>query len=135
MDLSIGDILDLLEFILSLFVLCVFIFAATTAYGWKGFLAIVGGIAALIFILDGFEKLLDYIFDTRPELIIVILAVFAVIMIAILILGVKQQYQNLDKKGKQKYVKRLLKDTVIIIGTVAVSALLIYFGFKIFIFH
>ena len=124
-----GDILDLIELILSLAILGVLVWSATAAYGWKGFLTTIGGIAALVFLIDGFENLLDYILDNHPALFIAFLAVLALLMVWIFILGVYEQYKKMDKIEKDEYMKRLLKDTLIIVGIVAAVSLLLWFIF------
>ncbi|MBR1681210.1 hypothetical protein IJ707_05410 [bacterium] len=97
-------IVTIFETIFGLAALGSIIYAASSAFGIKGFVASTGGIAALVLGIHYFEKFLDYAMNNAPVLIIIMLAFMAVTLIWILIYSTMQKFKEFGKtqEGLQK---------------------------------
>ncbi|MBR1942438.1 hypothetical protein IJ843_01730 [bacterium] len=104
-------IIFLIEIIFSLILIGGFVYAVTMAFGWKGFLLSVCGLAFVLFCIFGFEKFLEWAIESAPALILIFLAAMAVFLIVVTIIALKQQFGT-SKEGinmRNKYIKESFK--------------------------
>ena len=104
-------IVYLIETIFSLFLIGSLVYAVTKAFGWKGFLLSVCGLAFVLFSILGFEKFIEWAIESAPALILIFLAAIAIFLISVTIITLKQQFGT-SKEGikmRNKYIKESFK--------------------------
>lgn len=123
----VGDILDLIEWIIGLVLLGSMIWSATKDNGWNGFLTVTGILVVVFLFFTGLEKIINYINNNHPDLFLVLLAVLAVFLIGLFIWGVYAHCQYMDEETIKNHIKNIIKDLLVIIGIIAVVLLILYF--------